>query len=213
MRTLGPREPWPDHPKPWWRETLALARQRGWTLQLVSGHTWGKIGCPGGCQIVIFSTGRQGESAAKTARRKVQRCLHGESSVLAKALGHLDDAERLTAAAAQLFERQVCHADVEEMLALASDALAAAEEHELLRRIDELPENGHGEPDAVLDDAERHLGLATVGLSGLPSEVAKPHRHRARACRARIDELRIALAERPTNVIPLRPLNDEKRFK
>lgn len=177
MSVLGPDGPWPRHPKAWWHETLDLARERGWSLRVVDGHSWGKIFCPRGCKIAVFSSGRGGETAARSARRKIERCVHGAVSPLARAIRSLDAAQRLTDAAAELLARQACHDEVEEMLNLADTALSAADEAELLARISDLPETAVVAPNAVLDDAEAHVATATSQLRGLSAPVAKPHRH------------------------------------
>lgn len=82
-RILGPTEAWPRHPHKEWNRVLDFARALGWSLRLMSGHSWGKLQCNvgagfgvPGCDIAIFSTGRNPEQAARLALLKVQRCRH-----------------------------------------------------------------------------------------------------------------------------------------
>lgn len=189
MSDYGPGDTWPEHPKAWWRETLGLARSSGWRLEPSRGHIWGTIRCPQHCKIVVFSTGTNGETAARAARFKVARCQHSPTSRVARASAHLDDAEQLTDAAEVLLERRESQAQVEEMLDHANEALTAADEEDLLARIDELPV-GDDDVEGALSVAQERVDSAKSQLRDLPTEVAKPHRARAMTLRARIDGLR-----------------------
>lgn len=201
MTEYGPGDHWPAHPKPWWRDVIDLAKDRGWRLRSTSGHAWGTLICPESCKVVVFSTGRGGESAAKTARLRIERCSHGSTSPAAVADRHLREAERLTEAAAELIARRACTADVEELLELADEALGTAEQQALLDLIDALPPLGQETPERALDDAESHVRSAASQFAGLAAPAAKPLRARARAIRERIEELHRELGTRPHNVV------------
>lgn len=203
MSIYRPHDTWPDHSKSWWRDTLAYGREQGWSLDHPSGH-WGRLFCPGGCIITIFGTGRGGESVAKSARRKIQRCLHVHGSVLARAVDHLDRAEQLTDAASELALRQAHHAYIDEILQSADEALDAIKEAGLLRQIEDLP----SEPEiasaaASLDDAGAQLDLATATLSPMSAGVAKPLRRRITALRKRIEKLRTTLDQPVLTVVDI----------
>lgn len=80
---LSPNHSWPRHPHKEWNLVLDDARAAGWSLRLLSGHSWGKLLCSTGqgreagvCELVIFTTGRNPEQAAKLAALKVARCPH-----------------------------------------------------------------------------------------------------------------------------------------
>lgn len=203
MSSYGPEEHWPDHPKPWWRETLDRARSSGWRLDKTSDHTWGVIRCPQSCKIVVFSSGRGGETVAISARRIIARCTHGPASPLAKVVTLLGQAEQLIDAAQELLARQERETQIEEMLAHADRALSEAEEEDLLGRIDELSDSDDHVSE-ILDDAQARINTAKTPLKGLPSDTVKAERSRARALRVRIDGIRAAAAAR-SNVIPLTP--------
>lgn len=208
--TYGPHDTWPEHPKQWWRETLAYARERGWSLEYPSGH-WGRIRCPGECVALIFSTGRSGESAAITTRRKIERCRHVDGSTVARVLHHLDSAERLTDAADELLSRVAHLADVEEMLSRADEALDAIDEARLLDEIDGLEGPVDADQVAVaLDDAGSHLDQAAQLLPALSKAGSNPHRRRLGELRARIRKLRSRLEARPPNVIEFEGLRETR---
>lgn len=189
MTEYEPGDRWPVHPKAWWREVIELAKLRGWRLRTSDGHAWGTLLCPQSCRVLIFSTGRGGESAAKTARLKIERCAHGAATPTTVALQHLSEAERLTEAATELIAHQACAADIEEMLQLANEALDAAQQQRLLGMIDTMPVVDD-RPEFVLDEAEDRVRTAVSELSALAAPAAKPLRSRARGIRARIVELR-----------------------
>lgn len=208
--TFGPTDPWPDHPKPWWRDTLAFARSNGWSLELTSGHGWGRLTCSGGCKILVFSTGRAGENAARRARRDIERCAHATRSPIAQITWHLEQAERLLDAAQNLIQDRANHAAVEELIAEADAQLTASEEEGLLARIAALPDTPKA-PDGDLDEAESHLLAARVRLADVGPPNAKPLRQRARAIRERITSLRAQLATLPTNLWTLPPRPSDRR--
>ncbi|MFI1361277.1 hypothetical protein ACH4TV_48155 [Streptomyces sp. NPDC020898] len=132
-----PHEQWPRHPKPWWRETIDLARSAEWHLQIVEGHAWGRIVCDPEmdkpCRILIFSSGTGGESAALTARRTIQRCDHPAAAesgrILLRVVELLDRAEALLEAASRCLRASGKMAEAEELLL---SAVTAADEAEKL---------------------------------------------------------------------------------
>jgi hypothetical protein len=83
-RWYTPDEPRPEHDKAWWAQALREARGGGWQLRTFSGHTWGKVVCDrevsSAHQMLIFSTGRVGENAAKQLQKLIRRCHHTRSS-------------------------------------------------------------------------------------------------------------------------------------
>ena len=203
MGTYGSHDAWPEHPKAWWRDTLGYARERGWSLTTSSGHGWGVMRCQATCKVVVFSTGRGGESVARSARRVIERCQHGCESVTSAVNRHLDAAERHTGAAASLLDRRAQYRAVEEMLELADEALAAIQ-GELLAEIDELPDEvAEGEIEAALRDADAQVGLVRESLAALPAFAAKAPRKRVEQVRARIAALRAELDRRPANLVRL----------
>ena len=203
MSIYGPRDRWPEHPKPWWRDTLAYARQKGWSLEHPSGH-WGRISCPGDCAVAIFGTGRGGESVARSARRKVERCRHAKGSALAGIVDHLDAAQRLTDAAAVLVRRRERQTQIEEMLMYADAALDAVEESGVLDQIDDMPTDAEIQTAGVaLVEADTHLDQAARVLPSISIEIAKPLRRRLRALRRHIDDIRARVAGVTWNVVEI----------
>jgi hypothetical protein len=130
-----PREQWPRHPSPWWRETLDHARAAGWRLKTIEGHSWGRIVCDpdaeNPCKILLFSTGKGAESVARDARKTIDRCGHLASAVdgqgLARAAALLDQAERLIEAARCCLQAAGKEVEAQELLAGAASATTAAE--------------------------------------------------------------------------------------
>ncbi|MET8816818.1 hypothetical protein [Streptomyces rochei] len=134
-RWYQPHEEWPKHSKPWWRETLEHARSAGWHLKRLEGHSWGRIVCDPDlekpCKILIFSTGTNGESAARDARKTVARCDHhaeagGERNLLTAA-ALVEHAERLLDAADRCLQAAGKSAEAEDLLNGAASAAAEAE--------------------------------------------------------------------------------------
>lgn len=190
-----PHEQWPKHPKPWWRETLTLARSAGWHLQKIDGHTWGRIVCDPSadepCKVPVFSSGVGGESAALTARKTVGRCDHvtasGVDQLLFRAVQLLDRAEALLAAASRCLQAANKQAEVEELLLGAATATDEAEQlaQALIREADGdrlvveafavLPQGAElgcpptpAELDVLIVDASAHVDEAEQLVDGLP---------------------------------------------
>ncbi|MDP4013431.1 MAG: hypothetical protein U0990_02190 [Candidatus Nanopelagicales bacterium] len=129
MGQRASRKAWAQHPKKYFREPLALAESRGWSLRQSSGHSWGTIKCPSGaCSIVIFSTGKGGESVALGISRKIERCPHGGVDLPGgdPANGYLDGAQRLIEGAEALRRRGVTDEKIMEVLSEADDAVGEA---------------------------------------------------------------------------------------
>lgn len=102
-------DPWPDHPKPWFRDVYKIARGHGWTLETHTSHTGSAtVRCPSGdCSFKVFATGRGAESVAKQHKLMIERCPHGPGTIdaLTRATELLDKSERLLNALDSLHER------------------------------------------------------------------------------------------------------------
>lgn len=139
-RWYAPEEAWPVHDKPWWADALRNARSAGWHLRVFSGHTWGKVVCDrelsDAHQMLIFSSGRGGENAAKQLDKLVDRCHHAHAVVddatFVRAGRLLDGAAMLLDAAELLLEAADTRGRVQELLALAEEQLAELENAEAL---------------------------------------------------------------------------------
>lgn len=202
MGYFSPTDQWPQHSKKWFREVLKVARRLGWSLEANSNHGTLKLSCPAGapeCQRLIFSTGRGGESVAKSHMRAVKRCRHGVADNLTKAMALLDKAERLIEAVFTLHER-----DTTEQRALAllyADDCEETEIEELLgacdqlaRQADELlADDANGdEPTAVLAAANGALSETRILLKPLPTRNSdvRAQRERLRKLEVRVTEAR-----------------------
>jgi hypothetical protein len=213
-RWYTPNEPWPTHDKPWWADALSDARRAGWQLRTFSGHTWGKVVCdrelPDAHQMLIFSTGRGGENAAKQLQKLIARCQHTRStsgdSVQAGRL--LDGASQLLDAAELLLDAFDMRARAEELLSLADEQLTRLEESEALlesaisledqsraseQRATELTSPARYSPKqpftgaAIADEAEERIDEASAGTPAT-TIVDRIHglRQRIQAIRARL---------------------------
>jgi hypothetical protein len=137
-RWYTPDEPWPTHDKPWWADALRDARSAGWHLRIFSGHTWGKVVCDrelsDAHQMLIFSTGRGGENAAKQLHKLIGRCHHArnqaDDNTFVRAGRLLLSAARLLDAAKLLLEAADTRGRAQELLSLAEQQLAEFEESE-----------------------------------------------------------------------------------
>lgn len=142
---------WPEHPKSYWNDALALARSHSWNLVTFSGHSWGRIRCASGeCAVLIFSTGRGGESVAGDAQRMIERCRHGPGGdPLVDIAARLDKAERLT--------------DAAEHLIAAEHTLEAAE---MLDSADSIVDEAAlwGEFQELVDQASEHEDSAAAAF-------------------------------------------------
>lgn len=82
----GPDDTWPAHPtSDEWDVTLLEARELGWYLEVMSGHTWAHLKCsddglrpPDVCDYPVFKSAKGTDSKAKIYRKKVARCPHKE---------------------------------------------------------------------------------------------------------------------------------------
>ncbi|WNO65376.1 hypothetical protein RPQ02_16990 [Streptomyces sp. AM2-3-1] len=220
-RWYQPHEQWPGHPKAWWRETIALARSAGWHLQRIEGHSWGRIVCDPRadkpCKVLIFSTGVNGESAALTARKKVERCDHLTASdadqLLFRAAGLLDRAEALLEAASRCLEAADKRTEAEELLLGAATAADEAEKltEALAREADGdrlvveafavLPQGAElgcpptpAELDVLIVDASAQVDEAEQLADGLPAgDPADGLRGRIQQVRAQVAGLDVRL--------------------
>lgn len=209
-------EAWPDHAKPWWAEALREARGAGWQLRTFSGHTWGKVVCdrevPDAHEMLIFSTGRGGENAAKQLEKLIRRCHHKQSSPphddIERASRLLDGASTLLDAAELLLSAADKRSQAEELLSLAEDAIASAEDSDAFLDAATALDGESGEAEmraaeltaaaryspkrpqtkaAITDEAERRVDQAEV-VTSADSVIAK-----ARSLRERIGEIRARL--------------------
>ncbi len=192
-------DPWPDHPKPWYREVYKIARGHGWTLETHTSHSGSAtVRCPSGdCSFKVFATGRGAESVAKQHKLMIKRCPHGPGTIdaLTRATELLDKSERLLDALDSLHERDNLNNRVQALLVdnaalhedeildlwLAADGLTV-EADELLAEL------GSSGQEQIVDTTDRTLGAARGLLRPLPKtdEVTK-QRTRASSLRARCD--------------------------
>jgi hypothetical protein len=209
-------EPWPDHAKPWWTQALHEARGAGWQLRTFSGHTWGKVVCDREAtephQMLIFSTGRGGENAAKQLEKLIRRCHHKQSSPpdddVVRASRLLEGASMLLDAAELLLSAADKRSQAEELLSMAEDAVARVEDSDAFldaaaaldgesseadMRATDLTASANYSPKrpqttaAMTDEAERRVDQAEVVTS------AHTVVEKARSLRERIKEIRARL--------------------
>lgn len=73
------------HPKKEVEGAVVYSELAGWTVEMLSGHAWGKILCPWNdcdcrcgtfCQISIWSTPKVPEHMAERIRKAVNGCIH-----------------------------------------------------------------------------------------------------------------------------------------
>jgi hypothetical protein len=195
-------DPWPDHPKPWYRDVYKIARGHGWTLETHTSHTGSAtVRCPSGdCSFKVFATGRGAESVAKQHRLMIERCPHGPGSIDAftRATELLDKSERLLDALDALNERDKLNNRVQALLVddanrhedeildlwLAADGLTV-EADQLLAEV------GNSGQEDIVKTTDSALSQARGLLRPLPKtdEVTK-QRSRASTLRARCDAYR-----------------------
>ncbi len=192
-------DPWPDHPKPWFRDVYKIARGHGWTLETHTSHTGSAtVRCPSGdCSFKVFATGRGAESVAKQHKLMIERCPHGPETIdaLTRATELLDRSERLLDALDSLHERDNLNNRVQALLVddadlhedeildlwLAADGLAA-EADELLAGL------GTSIQEEIVETTDRTLGAARGLLRPLPkTDGVTMQRTRASSLRARCD--------------------------
>ncbi|RSN98496.1 hypothetical protein DMH26_18515 [Streptomyces sp. WAC 05379] len=223
-RWYQPHEQWPRHPKPWWKETIGLARAAGWHLQEIDGHAWGRIVCDRDsdtpCKILIFSTGNGGESVAIKARRTIAACSHREAAgteqVLVRATALLERAEALLQAAALCLQAEDKMTEAEDLLdgaATAADEAAriaqalvyeADGDRLYTEAFEVLPDSGQlgvppapAEVEALIGRASSHADQAEHLAEGLPSgDPRDAFRARIGQVRARVTQLSAQCARR-----------------
>jgi hypothetical protein len=99
---LAPTDSWPRHPRPAARVALSEARAKGWWLEPVAGHAFGRLRCapPGGdspsdaCVMLVWSTSgpRDGSDTARHILDGLRKCTHDQST--GPPLGPEDYADR-----------------------------------------------------------------------------------------------------------------------
>lgn len=76
----------PRHPKPPIEEAVQYAEQRGWRVEMSSGHAWGRLYCPKstreGCIVSVWSTPRVPENHARQIRKAIDTCPHRDEEEL-----------------------------------------------------------------------------------------------------------------------------------
>jgi hypothetical protein len=202
VRVYLPTEPWPDHPKPWFRVVFKKARDHGWTLRKLSDHNGYRLVCPNGsCQYPVFSTGKDGESAAKTISKDIEHCPHHAPTIAAVAVAEelLDKAERLINGLDAILVRDRVDQRSQELLA-DPDRCDEDEIYDLWAEVERLT----GEASVLLEDlagSEADEVFETTGslladaggiLKPLPprNQAVKAQTQRLGGLRARCDELR-----------------------
>lgn len=171
---------WPRHPNKAWQEVLERIRDLGWPRpKWTSNHPTLIMDCPERapqCRIRAYSTGKGSESAAIAALRLANRCPHRNiTDELIQIDELLDAASRLIDGAASLLRRGIIDRRLEDLLALAGDAIEQAEEALLDEEFDELSGElaamGTAEPEQptdLLEAADGHLREARLSLRDLP---------------------------------------------
>ena len=160
MEHFSTADEWPPHSQSWWRETLSLAQEWGWTLE-TSGH-WGVIRCPAKiCNVRIYSSGIGSENPARDARKRITRCQHDPtaSSVLAKIEDLLIKTSRLIDAAESLSAKDAAE-ERADILSMAEEALDGGASWDEFGRL--------------LDDAERHNDDALAAFTEVSLEPMAP---------------------------------------
>lgn len=203
MVNYPPTDQWPRHSKSWFREVLKKARGMGWSLETHTNHGTYKLRCPDGrCQLVVFSTGKGGETVAKRYLHKVSRCNHGVADSLEKAADLLVKAERLVEGVFTLHERRCAEARAYQ----AIDGTLGYEEsdiEELLNECERLAKRCDELLGADATDSETALTVAngvTREVEGLLEPLpgrngdVRQARERLRKVNLRISEARRVLA-------------------
>lgn len=153
-------DPWPGHPKPWFRDVYKIARGHGWTLETHTSHTGSAtLRCPSGaCSFKVFATGRGAESVAKQHKLMIERCPHAPGTIdaLTRATELLDKAERLLDALDALHERDNLNDRVQALL------VDDADRHE-----EEILDLWHAADGLAVDADELLAGLGRSGQKGI----------------------------------------------
>ena len=70
----------PVHPDKDIEGAVSFAEGKGWRYVASSGHSWGRLFCPGGqpgdCIISVWSTPKDAFAHARQIRRRVNACPH-----------------------------------------------------------------------------------------------------------------------------------------
>lgn len=198
MAYYSPTDRWPNHSKSWFRDVLKAARGLGWNLETNSNHGTFKLSCPGAvttCQMVIYSTGKSGETVAKNFLLRLRRCRHGVADKLTSAKGLLDKAERLIEAVFTLHDRD--QADAQALAAMDVDDCDESHVEELLNHCDQLARQA----DDLLGEDAKEPTVALAVVNGAMSEtrdLLKPLPRRdpdVRTQRERLRKLDLRVAE------------------
>lgn len=214
---LGPRDDWPEHPRPLARASLTAARSAGWWLKKGRNHVFGLITCgdpstvpqDARCRTSIFSTSgsHDGSDTARVIDEYIQKCPHARPSVASG--GALETAEGLVGSAEAAIEMvvalQAAHAHrelMEDFLAQSANDLEAAEVL-LAQALDE--EYAADEMDVRAAQAAGRAGMSAdlgtddiVGKAeGMLAEantlIVDDRTRAARLLRARVDKVRTDL--------------------
>lgn len=169
-KVYGPHHKWPRHGDLEWNRNLELARSKGWTLEKLEGHRFGKLRCPADeCEFPTIDNSAKGtETFARQKRQIIERCRHrpdDQDSLIERIHGHLDSGDFLLKAVQNLLDRDAAQAEIE-------DLLAEIDSH--TRRADELiiedsvrAQNASAVSEQVAQDA-----LESVGYEGEPEPLA-----------------------------------------
>jgi hypothetical protein len=203
MGTYAPADAWPDHSKSWFNDLFKKARGHGWSLETHSNHGTYTLLCPAGvCRLLVYSTGKGGESVAKNFGKRIERCIHSAATTdaLTRAIEKLDQAERLLNALDTIHERDHVDSRTQSML-FDPEGFDEDEVNELFLQVDRLTE----EATALLDDDLKQADSGTIvdatgailsearGLLNPLSDknpLVKEQKERLAALRARCEELR-----------------------
>jgi len=218
-RQYGPDEPWPEHPKSWFRDALAVARRAGWSLKKLQGHSWGIVRCPAADtsrqhKYLVFSSGRAGEDAARELERQVRCCPHGiraDADPLSIAEEHAQAAERHVQAAEQLSTSERQRQRASELLDIAAESMDEAEQMLMLELavdldqaateadeviLEDVEAGGVGSNSAhMLDQAEAEVAAGQRVLRGQSGGAVRLIRERLATVRKRSTELRSQLGD------------------
>lgn len=125
----GEQKKW-EHPKPYMREPLEIARRLGWNLERSKkGHIFGRLSCPSGeCKERIFSTGKGGESFALDLMNLIRNCPHRPEDVdiLAEVRLRIDDLARWVEAIEVRIEQELINRELKDVLNQIEHAVSEA---------------------------------------------------------------------------------------
>lgn len=147
----GSTDAWGSHRDGYWNDALDLARKQGWKYRTLSSHRVGEVACPTGeHRQKIDSSSRYSETKSKDLIKLVtQKCPHGTGTALA-----LEAARKLLDSAVMLIEHAEEGLDQISATGAADEALARAEQVELLlNTADANFEQLRAKRDALLEEA------------------------------------------------------------